>query len=246
ANFSGRADQYWSDRQRTFGRFGAYRTTLGQPDYFGNPATPGPGANGLLFLNNYTAGVDHTINFGPSSLLNVRYGLARFFWGRPTRSFGFDESQLGFPKSLLGQLPLALFPPTTIEGYSGLSGSNVLRTGLDSHTLMASFTKISGRHNIKTGIDVRMHRYNLFNSANGGGQFGFTRAFTRGPDPISFAVQSGNGVASLLLGTPQTGSAGINAGDTLNNWYYGGYVQDDIQISRKLTFNVGLRYEVES
>jgi len=99
ANFGGRIDQNWSERQRTFGRFGTYRTTLGQPDYFGNPATPGPGANGLLYLNNYTAGVDHTIGFGPSSLLNVRYGFARLFWGRPTRSFGFDESQLAFPKS---------------------------------------------------------------------------------------------------------------------------------------------------
>src|SRR5205823_11062659 len=59
-------------------------------------------------------------------------------------------------------------------------------------------------------------------------------------------VQSGNGIASLLLGTPQTGSAGINAGDTVNNRYYAGYVQDDIRITRKLTINVGLRYEAES
>ena len=40
-NFDFRLDHYVSERERLFGRFGGLRSTLGQPDYFGNVATPG-------------------------------------------------------------------------------------------------------------------------------------------------------------------------------------------------------------
>ncbi|MBL8219006.1 MAG: TonB-dependent receptor, partial [Bryobacterales bacterium] len=45
---------------------------------------------------------------------------------------------------------------------------------------------------------------------------------------------------------PQTGDANIGAAVALQNFYYAGYLQDDIRLSSKLTINLGLRYETEA
>ncbi|MBM3785758.1 MAG: hypothetical protein FJW30_15455 [Acidobacteria bacterium] len=102
-NYSARGDHNVSSSHRVFGRFSVLRSTIFQPDSFGNAATSGPGANGNLNLYNYSASLDNTVTLTPTAILTVRYGFARFYWGRPTRSFGFNQTELGLPQSLVGQ-----------------------------------------------------------------------------------------------------------------------------------------------
>ncbi len=246
ANAGTRLDHSFSDTWRTFGRFSFNRSTLAQPDTFGNAATSGVGANGRLYLNNYTAGVDNTITLSPTTVLNIRYGYARFFWARNTRSYGFDQRQLGLPDSYVSQLSTPLYPNVSVEGYSAQGGGSVLRTGLDTHSLLGSLARLSGKHNWKTGFDIRMHRSNLFNLTNGGAAYTFNRVMTRGPDPNVVTDNGGVGFASMLLGTPSSGSVNIAAGATIQNFYYAGYLQDDIRLTSRLTLNIGIRYETES
>ncbi|MCL5745851.1 MAG: TonB-dependent receptor [Acidobacteria bacterium] len=246
ANYSVRGDHNISERHRIFGRVAALRTTLAQPDYFANPATSGPGANGNLRLHNYTAALDNTVTFSPSMVMSVRYGFARFFWGRPTRSFGFDQTTLGFPASLVSQFSFPVFPAITVEGYAAAGGSGIIFTGQDTHSLISSLNKVTGRHNIKVGADVRLRRMNTNSVSAAGGSYSFTRVMTRGPDPNVLTANAGVGLASLLLGTGASGSVNTASGSSLQNWYYAGYVQDDIRLSNTFTLNVGLRYETES
>jgi outer membrane receptor protein involved in Fe transport len=58
-------------------------------------------------------------------------------------------------------------------------------------------------------------------------------------------VATGNALAALLLGwtTQVDVEAGIT--DTHSN-YFAGFVQDDWKVSRHLTLNLGLRYEIET
>lgn len=241
-----RVDQNWTDRFRMFGRLAVTDNVLGQPDHFRNEATPGVGANGNIHFRYYTASLDATHTLSPATLLNVRYGLARFNWARKTRSYGFDQRSLGMADAVVRQMQIPVFPNLSVEGYSGMAGGSFIDTGQDTHSLLPSLTIIRGRHTWKTGGDLRLRRNNLWVISNGGGSYGVTRAFTRGPDPNVFTANAGNAVASLLLGAAASGSIGSYPGASLQNFYYSGYFQDDWRIGKRLTLNLGLRYETES
>jgi hypothetical protein len=243
---SARLDHNLSERLRFFGRFAGNNTNLTQPDYYGNVATPNPGAVGTTPFHQRSLAWDGTYTASSSLVLDVRYGFARWYQLRKTRSYGFDQTQLGLPASLVRQFQVPVFPSVSVEGYGALGGQSYFSNGNDTHTLLASAMKYSGRHNIKTGFDVRLRRLNYFEVGGGGASYSFTGAWTRGPDPNRFYADSGLGIASLLLGVAGSGSAPLNAGNSLQNWYYAGYVQDDIRLSNRLTLNLGLRYETES
>jgi len=77
------------------------------------------------------------------------------------------------------------------------------------------------------------------------GAYGFNRDWTRSNISVDDGT-SGNGVATLLLGYPSTAAAQLNASPFFS-WHYGAvYLQDDYQVSRRLTVNVGLRWDVET
>ena len=243
---SARLDHNVTSNYRMFGRLDTTYTQLHQPDTFGNPATPGVGANGDIIFHYYTGVWDHTITATPTMVFNIRYGFARFYWARNTRSYGFDQTSLGLPASYVSQLQLPVFPAISTEGYAGMAGGSFIRTGQDTHSLLPSMMKSTSRHNLKVGADIRLRRNNIWIIQNGGGSFSFTRAMTTGPNPNVFLANSGDSMASLLLGAASSGTVGATPGASLQNWYLAGYVQDDIKISRKLTLNIGLRYETES
>ena len=241
-----RVDQNVTDKYRAFARFAMTVNQLHQPDTFSNPATPGVGANGDILFHYYTGSWDNTFTASPTRLFNIRYGFARFFWARQTRSYGFDQNSLGFPSSYTSQLQIPVFPSISTEGYASMAGGSFIRTGQDTHSLLPSMTQVIGRHTLKIGADIRLRRNNVWVINNGGGQFGFTRNLTTGPNPSVFAANAGNGVASLLLGTGASGVVNTVPGASLQNFYLAGYVQDDVTVSHKLTLNLGLRYETET
>jgi hypothetical protein len=246
ANQSQRVDHNFNENNRLFGRFSFNRSTLGQPDTFNNPATPGVGANGRLQLYNYSGGVNDTLVLSPQTVVDVRYGFARFYWARLTRSYGFDETQLGLPASFVSQTAAPLFPVVSVAGLTGLGGGSVLHTGQDTHSLLASVSRLAGKHGVKFGADVRLHRLNNFNLSNGGGTFSFLASMTQGPDPNVASTTSGVGLASMLLGAASSGSVNSAAGVSIQNFYIAAYIQDDIRLTSKLTINLGLRYETET
>jgi hypothetical protein len=244
-----RIDHALSNIWRTFGRFSANRTTLTFGDVYCptneycNPASP---TNGKVIVNNYSGGLDNTITLSPSTIMNVRYGFARYFWTRTGRGLGFDQREVGMPETLVSQLSIAYFPIASVEGYGPLGGGSLVRKAEDTHSILGSVMRIAGKHSLKTGVDIRIRRPNLFSLSSGGGQYSFTRAMTRGPDPNVNTANAGVGFASLLLGTPSSGTVNSATGSAMQNFYYAGYAQDDIRVSSRLTLNLGLRYETES
>src|SRR5208282_2999367 len=73
------------------------------------------------------------------------------------------------------------------------------------------------------------------------GTLGFTGVFTQNPQS---PAGTGNAAADLLLGTANTATAGNFNKLFLRGHYYGGYIQDDWRLTRSLTLNLGVRYEL--
>jgi hypothetical protein len=243
---SARIDQNVNSRYHFFGRFGFFLTNLTQPNYFGNVSSGGNGAVGTTAFHNWSFAFDNTVAFSPTLLLTIDYGYARWFQFRQTLSYGFNNASLGFPTSFVDDITIPMFPSVNISSYASTNGQSYLHNGNDSHSLLTSLTKISGRHTLTVGSDVRLHLINFFNVASSAGTFSFTQAQTQGPNPNTASSTAGNGLASMLLGAGNSGSIPIGAGNRIRDWYAAGYAEDNIRLNPKLTLNIGLRYEEES
>jgi hypothetical protein len=241
-----RIDHNFGAREKLFGRVAINRYNLNQPDYYGNAATTGDGALGTVTLNASGAVLQSTTTISSTTVLSVSLGYAQWIWNRNQRSWGFNQEDLGLPASYVKQLQYPLFPALSIANMANIGGGNNLTlVSQDTSSLPVSLTRISGRHTIKTGFDVRMLR-EFLTTGNPAGLFSFTQAMTSGPNPVGFSATAGAGIASYMLGAFSSGNVSLLAGASLKSIYYAGYVQDDFRLNGRLTLSVGLRWETTS
>lgn len=100
---------------------------------------------------------------------------------------------------------------------------------------------VRGKHTWKMGADFQVIDVPTFATLNGRGSFGFSGVYTQNPQR---RAGSGHGIADLLLGLPNTITTGTpsDANERANNYYF--YAQDDWTVSKTLTLNLGVRYEM--
>lgn len=243
-NFSVRIDQNATQKWHMFGRYAFSQSSLTQPDQTGTIADAA-GATGTQKLRNQSFAFDNIYSLSPSLTLSVDYGLARWFQFRPTLSYGFDVSSLGFPAALASQVTVPMFPTVIIGGgYLGTNNQSYFHNGNDSHAVLASLTKILGRHTLIVGVDGRLHRINFFNVLAASGTYNFAASQTNGPNAV--VGTGGDGYASFLIGAGSGGSIPISQGNALQDLYGAVYLQDNWRVTPKLTLNLGVRYDGES
>ena len=188
--------------------------------------------------------------FGAGTVFNMRGGYSEFLeLSRSDEAVGFDATTLGFPSSLIDQLPAQLFPIITMDDYVQLSRNAVKNTSkIWSFQPNISMTK--GQHNIRGGLDIRTTKVEARSVNSAGMQIGFSRTFTQRDYSRADAL-SGSSFASLLLGAP--GGSATALGFIDNNvlpdflWSFAApWVQDDWRITSKLTLNGGFRWDFTS
>ncbi len=195
--------------------------------------------------------LDDVMVLSPTTVLNLRYGFTSTKWWQYRTSRGMDYAALGFSPQLIaltekGQAPL---PRITPGAYSQLSWWEDPGDGVNSsltHSATANATKMWGSHSLRFGPEWRVYR--SFNNRRPIGvapDYTFGTTFTRGPADNSPAAPIGQDLASMLLGVPD-GSMQIAASSALQNQFLGLYLQDDWKVSRRLTLNLGFRYELET
>ncbi len=209
--------------------------------------------NNALFLNRINQGfaLDDVYVINPKMVLNVRYGLTYQEFPERRASRGFDLASLGFSPQLVNLVndkSLATLPRVTIGGYSTIArwetgdGAN---TSL-IHTLSAGMTRLEGNHNLKFGSEFRVYRAfgNRFPQSTAP-DLSFSNTFTRGPLDNSAAAPIGQDLAAMLLGIPG-GSMARSASHATQDKYFALYIHDDFKLTRQLTLNFGVRYELET
>lgn len=100
---------------------------------------------------------------------------------------------------------------------------------------------VRSKHTLKMGVDFQIIDVPTFATLNGRGAFNFSGVFTQNP---LARPGSGSPIADFLLGLPNSITTGTpsDANERANNLYL--YAQDDWNISRTLTLNLGIRYEL--
>ena len=239
-NYSLRIDPNFR-QHRFFVRWSQNQGFPGQP----TPWDIGGEGIGALEGNNRaqtSIGLSDAFVLNPSTVITGQAGFTR--WTQEGIHPEFDPAKLGFPQALVNVMQQRSFPQFSNSDmyYIGASeGQWFEHTNTFSYNV--GVTRMSGSHNMKFGFQGQVKQNNSIPANRPTGEYNFNRAFTQ-PNAFVTGNNLGNGIASLLLGTPGTGRISTNAATTPQSPWYGWYFQDDFKITQKLTLNLGLRYDL--
>lgn len=210
----------------------------------GFPAAASPGY--FHFRNNHGGSLDYTDTLSPTLVLNIKYGF--IFHPFQLQYYGddFNIASLGFPQSLISQLPHQTFPGTSMSNsYTGLQNAASQYSTTLNHSLNGTVSKVTGKHTIKMGAEFFLMRANNDVPISNFGSFSFSAGFTQ-QNALNGSTSAGNPVASLILGYPSGGSVSYNIASAFQQLYYATFLQDDFRVSQRLTLNLGVRWDYES
>jgi hypothetical protein len=240
-NFVVKIDQNLGSMHRMFFRHASNDRT---EDRNTNGIRDRPGQDGQHPLKriNDAYVIDWVSTLSPNLLLNFRASYSRYVEGsRGEANRNFDMAGLGFPKSLLEQLPYgSWFGRYTFDGYISLGRypSNNITNTVTAHP---TITYVRGTRTWKAGLDMRWTQYSTQSPGSVftlGANKGFTQRDFQRADEFS-----GNSLASWLLGTPSSGTVNYAVFPIYLFPYYAPWVQHDWKVTRRLTINGGLRFD---
>ena len=245
-SISTRVDHRLTDKQQIFVRYTRNDRRESRGAIFGDVNSVVPTGN-FLFRKNDGITADHVYTMSSKSLLNVRGGWQRFGEPNIRQHEGlFDPATLGFSPAVLGQFGGAqYFPHFDFDTLSDIGDNLAGNTTHSIYSFQPTYTRMMGKHSVKTGYDMRLYREFGANAGRQAGDYLIRNnaAFTRQLD--NSTSQNWQDVASFLVGLPTGGSIEVNGTRLNSTWYHGVFVQDDWRLSNKLTVNLGLRYEYE-
>lgn len=254
--FDTRVDHIFSAKDQMFSAFSWYNQPESEPAPFGVGDGGGFDQQGVATGVGVAAALGETHVFSPTLVNELRLGYNRLAvsWNNADASILGIPAQYGF--SGIPQSPgEGGLPPIIIEGLSNLGRSTFYPSIPTSarEQLSDDLTKIHGSHTFKMGFMYLHEKHTYLSPESPSGYFTDDGTYTEVPE-----TGGGNtGLAQLLLTPmPTTVPNGFNnvggfdeiiatallTNDFRKN-YYGLYAQDDWKATRKLTVNLGVRWE---
>jgi hypothetical protein len=252
-----RVDYRLSDKDSLFGSMSWGNTNkTSVPPFPGALDSSGFNGSGELDLNR-NGQVSFTRVWTPTVVSETRASFTRLVTSRvganPNvdlfKEFGIGGYNPTYAYTANGGLPFF-----TASGYNNFGGAEWSPT-LEYNNVWDFVQNVAiskGSHAIKMGAEFRQVKFPFFQVPDPHGRVNYsgnqtafpsTRSSSLGP---TVAASTGDAIASALLG--QIDSATISTTNFISSQKvaWAGYFQDDWKVSRKLTMNIGLRYELWS
>jgi hypothetical protein len=240
--FITRLDHHFNPANRIYGRY-----IISDTDTLAAPVWPAFSYN--FEMRGQHAVFNYTRTLNPTTVYEFRTGYSRFRQNDVTES-AFQRNtaaELG----LRGACPdpqcwhAPLFQITDFSAWGTPAGRNQASTTEgprgwknEIFQLHTGLYLTRGNHIIKAGFTGFRHRDTFPNGLQPAGVHTFNGQWTAGPGSNGYAL------ADALLGLPRRIRASVDIVDpNFRNSHLMPWVQDDWKVTRRLTLNLGLRYE---
>jgi hypothetical protein len=226
----GEADQLWPNN--------LYTAT--------NPFGGGPSKGNKSNLGAQGVAVNYIRSLTPRWLNEIRLGFTRTHYiGDPLGAFNPLLDNIQIPNQRYSDL-VRTIPTLSVSGLTAIGPQgnvpnvSVLNAFQVSENLVYSW---GAHHTLKFGFDIIRRQLNNFATGNASGSFSFTGPYTNSNARV--ASNGGEPFADLLLGLPVSGTHDIlRGGFGRRSTLAAGYFQDAIKASRRLTMNLGVRWDL--
>ncbi len=213
------------------------RQRVGEVNPRGNPFLYGINR---FDVDNMMASWNHVFN--ATSVLELKFGRNVPTIPGPTINTKVQRQEFLKSSGITLFIPEVLYNPIpsfSADGeFSVGSGGGI--TGDQIYNYLANYSKVLANHSLKVGVNYsRRHFYtNTTNPMDG--NLNFDPSLTN----LVSIPKSGSSFASMLLGFPSAVRRGTgNTTTNANINPISAYIQDDWRVNRKLTVNIGMRYE---
>jgi len=250
--FDAKLNYNLGDKQTVFAKYGRMWATSGGKGVFGIAGGPGLGGAdpGLGDTTQQVATLGTTRTLSPNLLFDAVVGYNRMDQSVIPNDFGTNYGQqFGIPNTNGPDPRQSGFPNIAITGFTGLGVPNWMPVTRVEETFTNSenVTWTKGKHEFRFGFDLVRHHLNhwqpeigLF-GPRGGLDFNGGATALNGGAASNYA----NGYGTFLLGLSDDAEKSLqNILSTGREWQFGWYGRDRWQVSRNLTIDVGLRYEL--
>ena len=193
--------------------------------------------------------IGHTYVLSPNIVVDGNVGYTRMSQFVKGSDYGTNTglTVLGIPGTNGADPRQSGVPQFDFNTYPSLGQTNtwmpLFRTD-ETYTGTTNVSWTKGAHEFRFGFDMIRYHLNHWQPELGGGprgDFSFTGSTTATP---GYSPNQFNSWAAFLLGAPtEMQKSYQNILATGREWQFGWYFRDRWQVTRKLTVNLGLRYE---
>ncbi|MBL8233725.1 MAG: TonB-dependent receptor [Bryobacterales bacterium] len=247
-NFSNRTDWMATPKWKMFARYSVIRTRLDNNNYGNSPATPSDNGGLMDALN---AAYDTVYTKSARTVFNFRMGVvySEDEYDSEWAKLGEKGLERYWPnnpwyKPYLADTPAVYYPNLNIGGAT-FGKSSWWSYRPRKYSYQGSMGHDRGRHYMKFGMAYR-HAYEYSQLPNLG-TFPFTANLTAETFIAPNLLNNGSAWATFLLGAIDNGlQANYVSPRYTEQDQYGVFFQDDFKLSRRITLNLGLRWEYET